>query len=139
MVSVEGGYTYFIPITAAYARSCFGMSLEELVHTHAPVRSTKLPARATRQEVSEDNAQAAEARMLTEMQRTFAGVQPLSIPKELWRLVDALWTGGAMKERDLFAAMADADEVDRWMDDIALHTRHDMDYAAVLCLGHNDS
>jgi hypothetical protein len=35
----------------------------------------------------------------------------LSIPKELWRLVDALWSGNALKEKDLFNSKADPAEV----------------------------
>lgn len=35
----------------------------------------------------------------------------LSIPKELWRLVDALWSGNALKEKGLFNTPADALEV----------------------------
>ena len=39
--------------------------------------------------------------------------QPLAIPKELWRLVDVLWTGGALRERNLFLAVgANSTEVD---------------------------
>ena len=34
----------------------------------------------------------------------------MSIPKELWRLVDALWQGG-MREKDLFSSAADQGEV----------------------------
>ena len=38
--------------------------------------------------------------------------QPMLVPKELWRLVDSLWTGGALRERNLFlSAGADAAEV----------------------------
>ena len=35
----------------------------------------------------------------------------LSIPKELWRLVDALWSGDALREKDLFVIDADPIEV----------------------------
>lgn len=41
-----------------------------------------------------------------------SGVAPLmSLPKELWRLVDALWMGDALREKDLFAVDADPIEV----------------------------
>jgi hypothetical protein len=34
------------------------------------------------------------------------------IPKEIWRLIDALWNGRALKEKDLFvSANADPKEV----------------------------
>ena len=35
----------------------------------------------------------------------------LSIPKELWRLVDVLWSGDALREKDLFVMDADPIEV----------------------------
>lgn len=73
------------------------MSLEQLVCALDPVRNIPPPALESSQayEVSPDK-----------MQLT----QQLSIPKELWRLVDALWQGG-MKEKDLFASSAEPGEV----------------------------
>ena len=35
----------------------------------------------------------------------------LSIPKELWRLIDALWAGNALKEKDLFNSPGDLSEI----------------------------
>ena len=38
-------------------------------------------------------------------------IKELSIPKELWRLIDALWSGNALREKDLFNSKADLQEV----------------------------
>ena len=35
----------------------------------------------------------------------------MPIPKEIWRLVDALWSGNALMEKDLFAMSGKPDEV----------------------------
>ena len=40
-----------------------------------------------------------------------ADAQKLGIPKELWRLVDALWNGKALLEKDLFQGTYDESEV----------------------------
>jgi hypothetical protein len=73
------------------------MSLEQLVCALDPVRSIPLPALDPSQanDLGQDNSQPA---------------QQLSIPKELWRLVDALWQGG-MREKDLFTSSAEPGEV----------------------------
>jgi hypothetical protein len=78
-----------------YQRSCYGLSLEELVSMPKPVRDT-------------EQFDAVEGAGET------AAVAPatLSIPKELWRLVDALWSSsGAMQEAYLFAAPGIDEEV----------------------------
>ena len=73
-----------------------GMSLDQLVCAYEPVRSYPLPA--TPEEVFPVD--------------TVSDSKPkLSVPKELLRLVDALWQSG-MKEKDLFAVSVDESEVD---------------------------
>ena len=71
------------------------MSLDQLVCAYQPVRSYPLPATSDEvfpiEQISDDKAK-------------------LSIPKELWRLIDALWRSG-MDEADLFAMSADQAEV----------------------------
>lgn len=73
-----------------------GMSLDQLVCLYEPVRNYSLPA--TPEDIF-PSGPAAE------------GKPKLSVPKELWRLVDALWQLG-MKEKDLFAVSVDEAEVD---------------------------
>ncbi len=73
------------------------MSLEQLVCAMDPVRKIPPPAFDASQsyDLTQDKSQP---------------IQQLSIPKELWRLIDALWQGG-MKEKDLFASSAEPGEV----------------------------
>ncbi len=73
------------------------MSLEQLVCALDPVRNIPPPAF--------DHSQGYDLN-LAKAQTS----QQLSIPKELWRLVDALWQGG-MREKDLFASSAEPGEV----------------------------
>lgn len=35
----------------------------------------------------------------------------MSIPKEIWRLVDGIWTGGGISENDLFIVGADPGKI----------------------------
>jgi hypothetical protein len=74
------------------------MSLEQLVCALEPVRNIPPPALnpAEAYDPSDESKQPP---------------QQLSIPKELWRLVDTLWQGGGMKEKDLFASSAEPGEV----------------------------
>lgn len=82
-----------------YERSCYGVSLEELVCTVEPFRNTLLPVHTTLE---------FEPGLPTQMSGTEL---KQAIPKELWRLIDALWTGGALQEKDLFGETAIESEV----------------------------
>ena len=92
ILQLENGRDYYITVTAKYARSCFGMSVDELVAFAEPIRRVPLdPIR--RAETNGPNPSAA-----------------LCVPKELWRIVDAIYEKG-LHERDLFTAFGLADEV----------------------------
>ena len=93
----------YTPIEVDFLRSCYGVSLEELVSTQEPMRQTHLPAHRKGRDADESTSSviASDAR----------GGQKLGIPKELWRLVDALWNGKALLEKDLFQAPQDPSEV----------------------------
>ena len=91
VLRIENGKDFFITVKGSFARSCYGMSLAQLVCATEPVRSIPLPSANTSANESNQTGQ-------------------MSIPKELWRLVDALWQGG-MRERDLFVSSADPSEV----------------------------
>lgn len=80
---------HYVSVMASYERSCFGMALEELVATAQPVATTALPTLHL--------VDATET-----SQRVVSAANKMSIPKELWRLLDALWSGGALREKDLF-------------------------------------
>ncbi len=91
MLRVEKSVDHYVSVSAGYERSCFGMSLEELVTLTQPVAETALPT------LSGEEAQFAQ-----QGGANASGVAKLSIPKELWRLVDALWASSALREKDLF-------------------------------------
>ena len=99
VLRIENSKDFYIPVTTDYQRSCYGMSLEELVYTHEPVRNTRLPGSLQQWEDVSTNGipQPTSTR--------------LSIPKELWRLVDALWSSGAVREKDLFSTHVDPADV----------------------------
>ena len=43
MLRVEKSVDFYVAVSAKYERSCYGMSLQELVHTLQPVATTQLP------------------------------------------------------------------------------------------------
>lgn len=103
MLRVEKSIDFHVAVSAKYVRSCYGMSLQELVHTLQPVSSTSLPV---------ERFAALSPGAAQESTSDRAGAEnKLSIPKELWRLIDALWSGNALKEKDLFNSKADPAEV----------------------------
>jgi len=89
ILRLENGRDYYITVKGTYARSCFGMSPDELVLYKDPIRTIPLDAieRAmhfpNESEISPSNA--------------------LCIPKELWRIVDAIYEKG-LQTPDLFSA-----------------------------------
>ena len=110
VLRLENSFDIFMPVTAIYERSCIGMSLEQLVFAVEPVRSIPLPAHVPRSERLLDNGLTAES-VATQVLLFTQKSNNLHLPKELWRLVDALWTGNALKERDLFMKPGNDQEV----------------------------
>lgn len=92
ILRLENGRDYYISVTGKYARSCFGMSVDELVLYSAPIREVPLDP-ILRAEKYDLNSKAA-----------------MCVPKELWRIIDAIYERG-LDERDLFTAVGDPDEV----------------------------
>ena len=92
ILRLENERDYYITIKAAYARSCFGMSVDELVMYSDPIRNVPLDPikRAEKYDPSPANA--------------------LCVPKELWRIIDAIYEKG-LQEPDLFVDPGDAEEV----------------------------
>ena len=74
------------------------MSLEQLVCAIEPVRNIPVPALNP-----SDTFDPAD--------ETKQPPPQLSIPKELWRLVDTLWQGEGMREKDLLASSSEPGEV----------------------------
>lgn len=83
ILRLENGRDYYITIKARYARSCFGMSVDELVLYSDPIRNVPLDP-IKRAEKFDPNPTSA-----------------LCVPKELWRIVDAIYERG-LQEKDLF-------------------------------------
>ncbi len=96
VLTIDKSHNIHIMISANYLRSCYGVSFEELVITHGPIRATTIPT---------------QQKLLGTLSSGSSTSPPLQIPKELWRLVDALWTGGAIREKDLFATPGKSDEI----------------------------
>jgi len=106
VLRVESSFDMYTPIDVDFLRSAYGMSLDELVMTHEPVRHTALPAhRRGGGGAGDDELGLGGGADAPPPQ------QKLGVPKELWRLVDALWNGKALQEKDLFQAAADPLEV----------------------------
>jgi len=93
ILRLEGGRDYYITVKADYARSCFGMSLEELVMYTKPIRSIPLDPIER-----------------TEKLDPTTGATALCVPKELWRIVDAIIHKG-LDTPGLFVEAGVADEV----------------------------
>jgi phosphatidylinositol-bisphosphatase len=92
ILRLENGRDYYITVKATYARSCFGMPAEELVMYSEPIRTIPLDA-IQRAEVIDPRTTTA-----------------LCVPKELWRLIDAVSELGLFTEH-LFINPGIADEV----------------------------
>ncbi len=106
ILKLERGREFYISVGIQYLRSCFGMSLAELVRTHDSVRASaaRLAALAQQQVDAERAARAmlrAPLRAVTgadssESSMTGPNLPPvvgdtppaLPVPKELWRIVD---------------------------------------------------
>ena len=91
ILRLENGRDFFINVRGSYARSCFGMPLNELVLYSQPIRNYPIDP-------------------IKRHEMTLDASSVLCIPKELWRLVDALYEQG-MKSPELFVRGGVADEV----------------------------
>ncbi|XP_043285885.1 inositol polyphosphate 5-phosphatase OCRL isoform X2 [Venturia canescens] len=83
VLHLEGGKDIFITVTGTYERSCFGSSMEALVHIPVPIREIAV-GRIIELENNKNPAQ-----------------DPYSVPKEVWFLVDRLYRHG-IKTAGLF-------------------------------------
>ena len=93
ILRLENGRDYYITVTGNYARSCFGMAVDELVLYSDPVRDVPLdPVRCVEKYGDDRTAK-------------------FCIPKELFRLVDAIYQAG-LDSPDLFSTAGHADEMD---------------------------
>lgn len=92
ILRLENGRDYYITVKATYARSCFGMSVDELVMYSDPVRTIPLDPIKRAEKLGSKAASA------------------LCVPKELWRTIDAIYEKG-LHAPDIFVEPGLADEV----------------------------
>jgi len=88
ILRLENGRDFYVTVRADYARSCFGMGLEELVTYAEPIRTVPLDSVKRVEHHTPDRVAASRS-------------AALCIPKELWRIVDAIYSKG-IGERDIF-------------------------------------
>lgn len=106
MLRVEGLPDFYVSVTAVMERSCFGMSLEQLVCCTEPVRAYSYPSSSSR------SSSSALPSALLEI--PLSSPPSLAVPKELARLLNVLYgseNGNCLKERGLFSTSGEADEV----------------------------
>lgn len=92
ILRLENGRDYYITVKAKYARSCFGMSVDELVMYADPIRNVPLDPVKRVELYGVDQSVA------------------LCVPKELWRIVDAIY-GKGLNQKELFSASGYEEEV----------------------------
>lgn len=92
ILRLENGRDYYLTVKAKYGRSCFGMAADELVLYNDPIRNVPLDPIKRVEKYGPDQTSV------------------LCIPKELWRIVDAIY-GKGLHERDLFSISGYAEEI----------------------------
>ncbi|EGG16677.1 RhoGAP domain-containing protein [Cavenderia fasciculata] len=86
ILHLENGKDYFISIMGSWKPTCFGNTLENLVRYQGPLVGTQP--------------------MPVEQKK-------LSIPKELWRMVDSLYSNNGMAEENLFIVSGVSKEIEQ--------------------------
>ncbi|XP_076663441.1 oculocerebrorenal syndrome of Lowe [Andrena cerasifolii] len=76
ILHLEGGKDIFITVTGTYERSCFGSSMEALVHIRVPIREIPI------------------GRLMELENNKNLSQEPYAVPKEVWLLVDRLYRHG---------------------------------------------
>ncbi|TDH74218.1 hypothetical protein CCR75_001459 [Bremia lactucae] len=112
ILRVENGRDYFLVVSGQYAKSCFGSSLEQLVSCSEPIRYAKFPAPrspvASVFSVWVGGAAGVNANSLVASRplenistTSILSNDALKVPKELWRMVNDIYTC-SMLEKNLF-------------------------------------
>lgn len=98
VLRLENGADYFLTVHAEYARSCFGMSLDELVTFFEPVRTVPIDPLEKVKKLKENGH--------------YNGSKALCVPKELWRILDAIYEKG-LSTPNLFGQPGVLEEVNQ--------------------------
>ncbi|XP_035291279.1 inositol polyphosphate 5-phosphatase OCRL-like isoform X1 [Anguilla anguilla] len=99
VLHLDRGKDYFITIAGSYLPSCFGTSLETLCRMKKPIREIPITKLI---DLGEDGYMEKEkSRINVLVDNAGAEDKPLKIPKEVWLLVDHLFTKSC-KQEDLF-------------------------------------
>ncbi|KJE90094.1 inositol 5-phosphatase 4, variant 19 [Capsaspora owczarzaki ATCC 30864] len=111
ILHLENGKDYFVSITGNFLRTCFCTPLVTLVNTLRPVRDLTQPAAASSSSDRRTKSQPPQPNLIDFGESASTPAAPTSkpeepkklhIPKELWRMVDFLFTYG-LDEDNLFA------------------------------------
>ncbi|XP_008324642.1 inositol polyphosphate 5-phosphatase OCRL isoform X2 [Cynoglossus semilaevis] len=100
VLHLDRGKDFFLTITGNYLSSCFGTSLETLCRMKKPIREIPITKLI---DLGEDSYMEKERSKMNFLMADGAGTddKPLKIPKELWILVNHLYTK-ACDQEDLF-------------------------------------
>uniref|UniRef100_A0A8C9RP27 phosphoinositide 5-phosphatase n=1 Tax=Scleropages formosus TaxID=113540 RepID=A0A8C9RP27_SCLFO len=114
VLHLDRGKDYFITISGNYLPSCFGTSLEALCRMKKPIREIPISKLI---DLGEDSFMEKEKSRMNLLLVDSSGTEekPLKIPKEVWLLVDHLFTKSCDQE-DLFQTPGMQDELQNIID-----------------------
>lgn len=113
VLHLDRGKDYFITVSGNYLPSCFGTSLETLCRMKKPIREIPITKLI---DLGEDSCMEKEkARMTFLLDSAGTEDKPLKIPKEVWLLVNHLYTKACQQE-DLFQTPGLQDELQSIID-----------------------
>ncbi|KAG1954443.1 inositol polyphosphate 5-phosphatase OCRL isoform X2 [Pimephales promelas] len=113
VLHLDRGKDYFITVSGNYLPSCFGTSLETLCRMKKPIREIPITKLI---DLGEDSCLEKEkSRMYSLFDSSGTDDKPLKIPKEVWLLVNHLYTKACQQE-DLFQTPGLQDELQSIID-----------------------
>ncbi|KAI1898109.1 hypothetical protein AGOR_G00068950 [Albula goreensis] len=114
VLHLDRGKDYFLSITGNYLASCFGTSLETLCRMKKPIREIPVTKLIDLEEESFMDQEKSQVSFLL-VESSGTEDRPLKIPKEVWLLVNHLYTK-ACKQEDLFQTPGLKDELQNIID-----------------------
>lgn len=122
VLHLEGGKDIFITVTGSYERSCFGSSIETLVHVSVPIR--EIPIGKLMELVSVCSGQfhkkqASSTDIFFQENNKYApsGQEPYPIPKEVWFLIDHLYRHGLKEQLFVLPGLlSEIIQIRNWLD-----------------------